>query len=478
MLLFKKYKLILFIICFANTVVAQSTFIRTYGHSGYFKGVDLVQNPSDSSYFIVGNHTGFSGAQSIYLLKIDSLGVPIWDKSIGDTRNYQANDVFISNDNYLYICGSVDNFTTAYDILLLKINMNGNIVWEKNYGGNDWDLGIGIDTINSDSIIIGATTYSYGNGSGDYMRLLINQDGDSLQQITYGSILDEQLKNISRTSIGFLYSGACDNNTNNMDACILHTDFIGDTIFSLLYGDTATDIAYVGFDIDANEIIIAGVTRNTVGSDNEDDLFLHLDATGTITNTPSTFSSTENNGIYGGFHLRYNYNIFSGYNDNFGGGKSDAVTYLLNNNGIFISGSTIGGLENEYTYNAIPTTDSCIASIGTTWSWGNALCNILFIKTLENGAYNATNNQHYTSIEINNSIKESNNIIFPNPVKQGQDVYCEEIFKNCEIYNQTGQIIQTISNNSIISTTELTSGIYYIKIYYLENFSVEKLIIL
>ncbi|RLD65598.1 MAG: hypothetical protein DRI84_06485 [Bacteroidetes bacterium] len=477
MLLFKKYTVILFIICFANTLVAQSTFVRTYGHSGYFKGVDLVQNPSDSSYFLVGNHTGFSGSQSIYLLKTDSLGVPIWDKSIGDTRNYQATDIFISNDNYLYICGSVDNFNTTYDILLIKADINGNIVWEKNYGGNDWDLGVGIDTINSDSIVVGATTYSYGSGSGDYMRLLVNQNGDSLQQITYGSILDEQLNDIRRTSIGFLYSGKCDNGTNDIDACVLYTDFVGDTIFSLLYGDTAIDIAYAGFEIDAGEVFIAGVTRNTVGSDNEDNLLLRLDATGTIMNTPSIFSSAEDNGIYGGFHLKSSYNIFSGYDDNFGGGKSDAKIFHFNNNGIFLGGSTIGSLENEFAYNSIATIDTCIAAIGTTWSWGDALSNILFIKTLDNGAYNATNYQHYTSIPSNDA-KHNTNIIFPNPVKCGQEVYCKEEFERCEIYNQTGQIVKVFYTNSTLNTSGLTPAIYYLKFYNSERISLQKLIIL
>jgi hypothetical protein len=475
-----RYKIIILfftLILIRGGLSAQTSFYRTYGHSSYFEGVDLFQIPNDSSYYLLGNHSGFSGAKSIYLLKTDSMGIPIWDVSIGDSRNYEAKSMFLSKDSFIYIIGNVYNFSTSYDILLLKLDLQANIIWEKNFGSSGWDFGIGIDTISSDSIVIAANTYSYGNQTANFLRLVVNENGDSLEQILYESPDEQKIHEIRRTSRGFLFCGENAVAASNPDALILHTDIAGDTLFHLIFGDTATDIAYSGFEINSNEFFITGIYTNTANSLNENDLRLLLDSSANLLNDPYLFYNTEKSGGYHCISLGTNYNLICGYDENFGAGKADGRILHLDNNGYFINGSTVGSHENEYLYKVILSVDSGIAAIGTSWGFGDAISNIQFIKTQSNAHYNFSTYQHYTNIEDIDDTKTNPLSFFPNPVKRGINIEIRQDYDKLIIFNLKGQEVARYYKQRKIQTTNLIPSIYFIHFFKDEKISVEKLIV-
>ncbi len=469
--------ILLFLIAISTKLAAQTSFYRTYGHSGYFEGVDLMQNFSDSSYFLLGNHSGFSGAKSIYLLKTDSLGVPIWDVSIGDNRNYEAKSMFVSKDNFLYIIGSIYNFSTSYDILVLKLDFQANIIWEKSFGGSGWDFGVGIDTISSDSIVIAANTYSYGNQTANFLRLLLNENGDSLGQILYESTDEQKIHEIRRTSRGFLFCGENAVAGNNSDALILHTDIAGDTLFHLIFGDTATDIAHSGFEINPNEFFITGIYSNTTNNNEQDDLRLLLDSTAAILNDPNNFSNPEKSAGYHCIKIRNNYNLVCGFDENFGAGKADGRILHLYNNGFYINGSTVGSYENEYLYKVILTVDSGIAAIGTSWGFGDAISNIQFLKTQADAHYNFLTYQHYTNISKENAPISEDISIYPNPIKKGEILHFNTPFEKLIVYDYCGKKIKEYYSQQSIETNHLTASLYFLHFYAKNSKKVSKLIV-
>ena len=115
----------------------------------------------------------------------------LWSKSFwnkGDTafgiltiiKENVNNEVFVSS-------ASVDN-----DIILFKLDHNGNIIWNNTYGGSDADYPNAIITLDDGGCIIGGRSYSDdgdvsgNNGKCDYWILRLDKDGNIVWQNSLG----------------------------------------------------------------------------------------------------------------------------------------------------------------------------------------------------------------------------------------------------------------------------------------------------
>ncbi|MBA3706130.1 MAG: hypothetical protein H0W84_09595, partial [Bacteroidetes bacterium] len=98
---------------------------------------------SDGNYFIVGYSQSYGGGDyDIYLIKIKPNGDTLWTKTYGDWGNDQGNEIIPTADgNYIIIGTSNGLATSNYDALMLKIDIDGNEKWKKNYGGNAYESG-------------------------------------------------------------------------------------------------------------------------------------------------------------------------------------------------------------------------------------------------------------------------------------------------------------------------------------------------
>jgi TolB-like protein len=69
------------------------TFAKTYGGGGY-DYASSVQQTSDSGYIIAGTTRSFgAGNEDIILIKADANGNILWAKTYGGTGNYAAYSV-------------------------------------------------------------------------------------------------------------------------------------------------------------------------------------------------------------------------------------------------------------------------------------------------------------------------------------------------------------------------------------------------
>lgn len=138
----------------SGTVIPTSTFlgevdyVKTYGGSGIDGAVSIVQ-ANDGNYIVLGNTNSTDGDligrldQGIdyWLLKLDVNGEKIWSKTYGGTGNDTATNITKTSDGGYVISGysrSTDGDITTnagfHDFWLLKINNSGDIQWEKSHG--------------------------------------------------------------------------------------------------------------------------------------------------------------------------------------------------------------------------------------------------------------------------------------------------------------------------------------------------------
>ncbi len=109
------------------------------------------------------------GDQDIWLIKFDSLGNYLWDNSYGSNRCDQIYDMSLSSSGEIYIVGRSDSnigFDKTgrcwgdFDYWVLKLDSNGTRLWDKTIGGKGIDTGYRIKLLPNGDILIGGYSWS------------------------------------------------------------------------------------------------------------------------------------------------------------------------------------------------------------------------------------------------------------------------------------------------------------------------------
>ncbi|MCP6718072.1 MAG: hypothetical protein KJI70_00790, partial [Patescibacteria group bacterium] len=119
---------------------------RTWGGQGYDQGRSIW---GDGTYlYTLGNAERVTGSYHTYsdlaLVKWDTDGNILWNRTWGGTVHDHGYSIW-SNGTYLYTLGDTRNYGAGdYDFALLKWDTDGNIVWNRTWSGQGYDRGYSI----------------------------------------------------------------------------------------------------------------------------------------------------------------------------------------------------------------------------------------------------------------------------------------------------------------------------------------------
>ncbi|MGB6267594.1 MAG: hypothetical protein WBF67_01170 [Olleya sp.] len=184
--------------------------------SKYFGGLltdtpfDAIQT-EDNGFLMVGSSdsedtdiSNNKGSYDFWITKVSSTGVLQWEKSFGSTEIDEARAIIKSGDGNYFIVGDTRGDNTdvstnlgAADVWLIKISPTGQLLWDKSYGGENFDVGLAIATTNDDGFVIcGSSRSASGNvtenqGQNDAWVFKIDINGSlKWQQAVGGSDVD------------------------------------------------------------------------------------------------------------------------------------------------------------------------------------------------------------------------------------------------------------------------------------------------
>ena len=120
-------------ICYSNQYWA-----RTYG-SNLTDHAFAIQQTSDDGYIVVGYTDSFgAGEFDIWVLKINSEGTVVWEKTYGRIHNDYARSIKQTTDGGYIVAGYTStSIGSNFDLLVLKLDEAGEIVWEKTFGESE-----------------------------------------------------------------------------------------------------------------------------------------------------------------------------------------------------------------------------------------------------------------------------------------------------------------------------------------------------
>lgn len=173
----------------ASPWCAANTFVKTYGGSGQEYGLGAVTMADGGYVFAGGSDSAGAGGLDFWVLRTDFEGNVVWEKTYGGIGS-EIPEVFsiteTHDDGLLLTCITSSFGAGKYDAWVLRLDGEGKILWQKTYGGSGMDF---IATLlaaeSGDFYAIGASG-SFGAGDSDAWVLKLNQFGNVLWEYSYG----------------------------------------------------------------------------------------------------------------------------------------------------------------------------------------------------------------------------------------------------------------------------------------------------
>jgi hypothetical protein len=158
------------------------------------------------------------------LIKIDANGNKLWDKTYGGNNFDFLKDLIITSDGGYLIGGTSDSNINSYksqnskggdDYWIIKVDSLGNKLWDKTIGGNGTDqLFCLFQTINGNYILGGGSSSNnsgdksqLGQGGADFWILTLDSSGNIIWDKSIGGPNSEQVFSLRKTFDGGLILG-------------------------------------------------------------------------------------------------------------------------------------------------------------------------------------------------------------------------------------------------------------------------------
>lgn len=285
-------------------------------------------NDGIDGYVLAGFSNSYSFGVNNYdawVIRIDRLGNMIWQKTYGGNDFDEAFSIATTDDGFI-VGGYSGSYSQSQYLYaqgwVFKLDTLGNILWQKNLDGGEFVASIipingGVDGFT------GVGRAVFGSGGNDAWVFHLHNNGSLAWQYAYGGVYDDETDTILQTKDGgYVMAGYTMSYGYNSDGWILKLDDQGSLIWQKTYGNAFADYVNAVAPIYGGDdgYVVAGYTTSIPSSQGFDDGWLFkIDSTGNI-----LWSRTYGGGSQDLFRsLSFSNDsgyLVTGYSGSFGGG--------------------------------------------------------------------------------------------------------------------------------------------------------------
>jgi hypothetical protein len=202
-------------------------------------GMDIgyaIQQTTDGGYIIAGETnssdgdvaSNWGGSKKGWIIKLNSTGGMQWNKCVGAEGQGDLKSIQQTSDGGYIATGSTEGNTLNhgfYDAMVVKFNSTGGVIWNKCYGGTNYDYGESIiQNIDGNYTLAASSMSNDGDVSGNHSTLNLDfwiVGLDTLGAIQwkkcYGGYFPDQVSSIMQTTDeGYIVCGSSKSNDNDV----------------------------------------------------------------------------------------------------------------------------------------------------------------------------------------------------------------------------------------------------------------------
>lgn len=427
----------------------------------------------DGGFILSGDNKNFSaGDQDIYLLKTDSSGIVQWARNYGGISWDAGAHILQTTDGGYILTGFAQSFGAgSLDVLLMKVDISGNLQWAKIYGGTGYDYGNAISITPDGGYLIAARTESFIPPNADNAGFWLIKT-DSAGNLQWSEIFDAFSNDvgayIEATSDGGyivpMYTFSFEGGT---DAGMMKLDPAGNQVWTKIVNDVSTnELFYSAHETSDGGFIFGGYRA--------DASYIYSDMFMLKTNSAGVLQWSK---LYGDTTYEEGWNVIETGDSGFmlfGESRNDS----LNCNMYIVKTDNAGNSlcnETSKPHNIIDTLFNTIIPSAVTTDISLLLTVTPVIPYISQPSY--YENIICTGFGIENPGITSTYIeIFPNPATGKIKINAENI-KNVKVINSVGETILNTEKTNEIDLSGIPGGIYFIKVS-TDRFSCTRKIIL
>jgi Secretion system C-terminal sorting domain len=462
-----------------NVLGGDTAFIRTFGGVNFEEFRDIVQTP-DSGFLMCGITNGYGqGSNAIYVVKTTKTGIHMWSRALGGVSPDLAYSIASDNSGNYFIAGtSSSGGNGGYDGYLICLNVSGTILWEKYYGGSDWDFIYAVDVMPDQSILLAGESYSFSSGGTDAWVLHLNSSGDTTWSNNFGSSGNDAFKNICQSPTAIYLSGYIDStDADGLDGYLVKLDLTGNFVWEKRVHFFGRELLN-GCTIDQSGDLITYGSTAPFDSIKNDALVSKLDTNGTVIWSNNS-GSGEDDDAKKIIPISNNELFLIGQKNPSGNGAKSIFMSRYNSFGFAVDGGqSFGGPNDEEGYSMINTVQGGVAIVGYTSSYGSGNTDALLVyldsdsSVTEPVVYSlVTFPETLSPIGIEETIDDSNLSIYPNPTSGVITIQIKDRSAPSRIlvYDLMGKCVNELkdlsnSEMNFVSLTENSEGVYFVRI--------------
>jgi len=459
--------LIVLLICFFSKAQPPAKFYTKFGGSGIDIGYSGLET-FNRQYAIVGSTTSFGdGSTNVYLLLVDSMGQPLWEKTFGGAMADVGKSIILNpTDSGFVIAGFTSSYGNGgYDLYVIRTDKNGNLKWQSSFGGMDWDFGNDLTLGSDGNVIVCGTTHSYGYGKTDGYIMKVNiTNGTQVWVKYYGGIEDDDFRSVKLTSDGY-YTIAGNTQSYgdiNNDFWFFKINNSGDSITSKNFGNpNKKEMCYDFMEDNFNNLVFCGSYDTSFYNTGKNEGYLiKTNLNGAFLNQIRYAGAGSNDRFLSVTRERNGNNYFFSRSVNKPSFEMEAQPFHTDFNLNHIFSTTYVGNKDEEAYKVFNTKDNGFVMVGYTKSFNLVSEDVFFVK-VDSTLLNSVNIVGLKELKQNKSPEKiyyfDNKLYFDNSYSK---------LLTYSIMNSQGKVlIESRTNGNVIQLNpDMATGVYVARI--------------
>ena len=265
---------------------------KCYGGTGNDKGFGVW--PTEGGGYLIGGESGSMngdmrisrGGLDCWIARLGRRGEIIYSRSLGGSTNDRVNDVMELPDNRFLVFGSttstdldINNTIGKKDVWAFVLSRNNDIVWQKCFGGTDFDDIYYLAKNRNGNIVTAGTTFSRdfdiksNAGLGDMWVMEITPGGNILWSKTYGGTKQDGANSITPTPDGGYMIAGSSNSENgpirnfkgHYDGLVMKIDSAGKPVWALSAGGADYEEFFSAVELPTGDFMVLGYAESEDG---------------------------------------------------------------------------------------------------------------------------------------------------------------------------------------------------------------------